>query len=333
MGGAVYNAGSLSVTLCSFCLNAVTGGPGIFYSNYPSGTQVAAKNGGDAFGGAIGNGGTVDIQYCFFASNSVVGGQGSGGRNGFALDHWTQWPGDFGGAGGRGSGAALYNDASGTATLRRSILVGNTALGGMGGNGGAGYTSMYSASPGGSGGAGGASAGGAIAGGNGCWAVDGTLAGNLVAAGNGGAGGNGGFCQSGSASGGGGGGGGSALGAGMGASHAFTMALLGGSPALDAGDVAVAPPTDQRGLPRFGAPDIGAYEYCVQLGAQMVPGPLGGLRILATGRSGQSCQLLRSANLTNWIPVTTKPIAADGTVTFVVQPADVTRCFFRVVCQ
>jgi hypothetical protein len=42
----------------------------------------------------------------------------------------------------------------------------------------------------------------------------------------------------------------------------WTMALLPGSPALDAGDDAAAPPTDQRGVPRpFGAAsDIGAYE-------------------------------------------------------------------------
>ena len=40
----------------------------------------------------------------------------------------------------------------------------------------------------------------------------------------------------------------------------FTMALLPGSPALNAGDDALAPSTDQRGLPRAGTADIGAYE-------------------------------------------------------------------------
>src|ERR1035438_4953517 len=40
------------------------------------------------------------------------------------------------------------------------------------------------------------------------------------------------------------------------------MALLPGSPAIDAGDTSAAPPTDQRGLPRpvGSASDIGAYE-------------------------------------------------------------------------
>jgi hypothetical protein len=43
----------------------------------------------------------------------------------------------------------------------------------------------------------------------------------------------------------------------------FTMALLPGSPAIDAGDTGAAPATDQRGRPRpvGAAADIGAYEY------------------------------------------------------------------------
>jgi hypothetical protein len=40
-----------------------------------------------------------------------------------------------------------------------------------------------------------------------------------------------------------------------------TMALLAGSPAIDAASAAYAPVTDQRGLPRVGAPDIGAFEW------------------------------------------------------------------------
>jgi hypothetical protein len=39
-----------------------------------------------------------------------------------------------------------------------------------------------------------------------------------------------------------------------------TMALLPGSPAIDAGTSRGAPPTDQRGQPRGTPPDIGAYE-------------------------------------------------------------------------
>ncbi len=39
-----------------------------------------------------------------------------------------------------------------------------------------------------------------------------------------------------------------------------TSALLPGSPAIDTGDATGAPSTDQRGLPRFGAVDVGAFE-------------------------------------------------------------------------
>jgi hypothetical protein len=39
-----------------------------------------------------------------------------------------------------------------------------------------------------------------------------------------------------------------------------TMAILVGSPAIDAGNDKTAPDTDQRGKPRVGPPDIGAFE-------------------------------------------------------------------------
>jgi CSLREA domain-containing protein len=42
----------------------------------------------------------------------------------------------------------------------------------------------------------------------------------------------------------------------------FTRALLAGSPAIDKGS-SLAPATDQRGFPRVGQPDIGAYERLV----------------------------------------------------------------------
>src|SRR6202041_1386914 len=40
-----------------------------------------------------------------------------------------------------------------------------------------------------------------------------------------------------------------------------TMALLTGSPAINAGDPNGAPSTDQRGVLRDASPDIGAFEY------------------------------------------------------------------------
>lgn len=40
-----------------------------------------------------------------------------------------------------------------------------------------------------------------------------------------------------------------------------TMPLLGGSPAINAGNAATAPTVDQRGSARVGAPDLGSYEF------------------------------------------------------------------------
>jgi hypothetical protein len=47
-----------------------------------------------------------------------------------------------------------------------------------------------------------------------------------------------------------------------------TMALLSGSPAIDAGTASVAPATDQRGVSRESPPDIGAYEFIPAAGSR-----------------------------------------------------------------
>ena len=75
-----------------------------------------------------------------------------------------------------------------------------------------------------------------------------------------------------------------------------TIALLPGSPAIDAADTAAAPPTDQRGAPRpFGvAADIGAFEFWPTLQAGL--SGTNGIDILASGISGQTCRLLASSN-------------------------------------
>jgi hypothetical protein len=41
----------------------------------------------------------------------------------------------------------------------------------------------------------------------------------------------------------------------------MTMAIPAGSPARDAGNASGAPALDQRGMPRAGQVDIGAYEW------------------------------------------------------------------------
>ncbi|MBE0540074.1 MAG: hypothetical protein IH623_01625, partial [Verrucomicrobia bacterium] len=96
----------------------------------------------------------------------------------------------------------------------------------------------------------------------------------------------------------------------------LTMALLPGSPAIDAGDTVSAPATDQRGVPRpYGlTADIGAFEYW--LSAQATNPPTGGVDIVAWGIAGQTCCLLVSSDLKTWTAIATNQIGAGGTTLF-----------------
>jgi hypothetical protein len=100
----------------------------------------------------------------------------------------------------------------------------------------------------------------------------------------------------------------------------LTMALLPGSPAIDSGDTAAAPPTDQRGFlcPAGAAADIGAFEY-----GSMLPPVLsisrsgtGGIDVLASGSAGKTCWLLTSTDLVHWVPIATNQIGTDGTMLY-----------------
>ena len=99
----------------------------------------------------------------------------------------------------------------------------------------------------------------------------------------------------------------------------LTMALLPGSPAIDAGDTSLAPATDQRGFPRPAglAADIGAFEYgSVMPTIAVSRSGATGLNILGTGNAGRSCRLLASTDLLSWVPVATNQIGSDGTILF-----------------
>src|ERR1019366_3119385 len=83
----------------------------------------------------------------------------------------------------------------------------------------------------------------------------------------------------------------------------LTMALLPGSPAIDAGDTSLAPATDQRGFPRPAglAADIGAFEYGSVMPALAVSrSGATGLNLLGSGNAGRPCRLLSSPDLSNW---------------------------------
>jgi Ca2+-binding RTX toxin-like protein len=56
--------------------------------------------------------------------------------------------------------------------------------------------------------------------------------------------------------------------------HTKTIRLEAGSPAIDAGDINIAPPTDQRGHLRAGTPDIGAFEFGSDRSPQFDSDPL-----------------------------------------------------------
>ena len=115
----------------------------------------------------------------------------------------------------------------------------------------------------------------------------------------------------------------------------LTMALLADSPAINAGDTAAAPPTDQRGFPRPAglAADIGAFEYASVMPTLAVSLPgANGLRILGSGNPGQSCRLLSSLDLSNWVPIATNQFGSDGTILFNVSCAPAGACgFYRLV--
>jgi hypothetical protein len=115
----------------------------------------------------------------------------------------------------------------------------------------------------------------------------------------------------------------------------LTMALLPGSPAIDAGSAVGAPATDQRGIPRPQGPgvDIGAFEY------QYLP-LFTGLKIQnATNCSLQMCgfwsnqpvTLQASSNLLTWWDVTNFVAGTNGTCQMVDPvPGNWTRRFYRL---
>jgi hypothetical protein len=114
-----------------------------------------------------------------------------------------------------------------------------------------------------------------------------------------------------------------------------TIALLAGSPAIDAGDITAAPFTDQRGFPRpaGSAPDIGAFEFGSMLPVMSITPPTAGVvNILVQGNSNQPCRLQASSNLFDWIPIATNQIGPDGTLVLHDSFSPSSSCrFYRVV--
>jgi len=296
-GGAIYNVGVLNADYCSFLQNLAIGGAGNDFV-CPSGPPSAYSggSGGRAGGGAIYNLGAMTITRSLFASNNASGGRGGQGQSGF-LYGGVPLDGGAGGAGGDSVGGALCN--RGSARFVNCTFARNACQGGNGGNGGSG-TSYYDrdgwhSSNSGNPGNGGLSvgviyndtgqlyvtnctlafnscnnnlvAGGGITSAGGCQLINTLLASNTPMNCSGVVTDLGNNLSS----------DGSCAFTNIGSLNktvpmlgpltnnggpTLTMRLLPGSPAIDAGDTAAAPLTDQRGFPRpvGAAADIGAYE-------------------------------------------------------------------------
>ena len=235
-GGAIFNDNSLALSGSTFVQNTVQGAFGGYL-------MTSGLPGGPGRGGAICNLGTLTTTNCTFVANSAAGGQGAPTLGG-------------GVSGGDGAGGGLFNN--GTANLINLTFASNNAVGGVGG---------YSPPP--TGGPSGSSLGGAICNSNGtvnlyntilasstsgsnCWGTVSDLGHNLSSDNSAG------FYAPGSLN-----NTDPILGPlGNYGGPTLTLPLLAGSPAIDGGNTATAPATDQRGRARpFGtAADIGAFE-------------------------------------------------------------------------
>lgn len=107
-----------------------------------------------------------------------------------------------------------------------------------------------------------------------------------------------------------------------------TMALLPGSPAIDAGDDTSAPLTDQRGVsrPQGAHTDIGAFEVVVQVGIRMQAN--GTLAMQFVMPPNQICVLQDSSDLKAWTDLDMAMSGDDGVVSFEVPNTPSLR-FFR----
>jgi hypothetical protein len=129
VGGAIYNAGNLTLTGVTVQHNIAQGRPGSSCIRCDRGT--VGGPGWSGHGGGIYSAGSLLLENSTLYDNEAVG-----GRGGFASDG--------GGRGGDGRGGGLFV-AAGTATLRGSIVTGNAARRGAGG---AGYRDAPNGAPG-----------------------------------------------------------------------------------------------------------------------------------------------------------------------------------------
>jgi RHS repeat-associated protein len=259
-GAGLFTTGNSTVVQSTFSNNSGTGGASGNSGSIGGPINGTGGNvGGNSCGAGICNTGTNITINCTFYSDTMTAGLGGIGGNG-------QFNGSNGGHGGNAYGGGIYN--SSVAGITNCTFSSDILVGGNGGSGGTGPDNN------GSSGATGAAAGGAIENASGSL----TLKNSIIA-----------YSSDTGGSGTVGNGSGTIADAGNNissdssvtlsgsGSHANTDPLLlplannGGltetcalqptSPAINAGNDAAAPFTDQRGYFRVGTSDIGAYEY------------------------------------------------------------------------
>ncbi len=329
-GGAICNWGQATIACSLFVSNSAVGGTGGGGKGgwvsgdipYDGGT---GGDGGDGDGGGIFNGGTISLVNCTLALNSGIGGGGGNGGGAGIFWHYgvlIHGEGGVGGAGGDGFGGIGSSNAP-------CLCANCTVAYNIGAGGTNGLSSPYWCSVG-SGdcpppsfpprlAAGGIGLSGALAvnsifafnkPSNGCGTL--TDAGHDLSSD------------------------GSCIFTGIGSLNntdpklgpladnggaTLTMALLPGSPAIDAGSAVGAPATDQRGVARPQGPgvDVGAFEY------QYVPVFTGAKFQSATEfwlqMSGllptQTFTLQTSTNLLHWVDVTNFTAGDSGICEFI----------------
>ena len=135
-GGAINNAGTLTIAGCNFVNNTASGmGGAIYNTGTVAGTYGSTFTGNSAeLGGAIANAAGGNVSFSAnFSSNSASGNFGGAIYN----DGTMSVGGTFDGNSVQYDGGAIYND--GAMTVASSTLVGNRERDTLGGNGGAIY--------------------------------------------------------------------------------------------------------------------------------------------------------------------------------------------------
>jgi hypothetical protein len=142
LGGAIWNNGTLNIQQSTIQDNAADGGFGGDGADNPHNDGFNAGNGGDSFGGGLyssPNSGQVLIVDSTLAGNSAAGGLGGQGGAAGNLGNPLVNPGSTGGSGGKGGNGKGGGIASFSAiALDNSTIANNSTHGFQGGQGGPG---------------------------------------------------------------------------------------------------------------------------------------------------------------------------------------------------